>query len=867
MFRKIISTFVIVLMLVCSLNCRFSIVKAEGPEPTIEELEEAAKIVTESIDGLKDIMDDPSKASSFKSAFTNISKLAEGIGNIADMASSCVSFLQMIGVIEDPVEAALSEITTELGRMDGKLNAIDSKLVDIMKAMSTIQALSEFNARTSTAMQLNDRWSTNLQNDLVINGIDKSVTLYESKVSAAVQNWCKNPATRNNTDLSVDNSCLYLRYAILDNASHIYDLICSKSNGAPTDESMRYLYLSADFLPGKIDYTEESYRQDIIDAIVSKIKAYVNSENYEGFECRNFPEFTKEGKASLTDDLINSVASDAVDTIVFRTTYCQLNKDGEESANFAKGVKTAYENYCNELLTSGHGIDALLNTVYLTNAFEGDVKKDIGHICDQTIVKAAMYGNFAIQVTGNSIYINNEDKNSIVKTYTDTIDALQKIKKNSLTGQDNYSYITNTKFAYTEVSFIITAKMKQKKDGDNRAYEGSSSSDFAVKFYHGSKGDLIGDVDMQVLLYTLSSLKNAKPSQADGARFKAEDGDVLIDDNFIDKYFVKYIDSGHDYPMDKIVTSYSAQQELSTSATVLMKANNQMGNKPGQYFDDDPTFYLGSLPSPATTNFLSDLKTINGTTFSVSSQSLDNNDYLGSFGIYGESHTLWYVDEAAFLGGPFDNFVTNGFLSDVQERKTGDIYYDEDLTQTTIFRCLQKEALPSLRGQDSLYNPLQNYRNLTMTIAKDYLVNHDFERTIAKEPTCLEEGLYKYTCVHTDEQGKQSTWSHYETIPVIEHKFSEGVTTVDPTCEEKGIITYTCSVDPNRSHIETKGIDPLGHIWGGWSTIKEASCSAYGLERRLCSRCGSYETRTIAKKDDCSFIRPSYTVPMTGIGQ
>ena len=47
-------------------------------------------------------------------------------------------------------------------------------------------------------------------------------------------------------------------------------------------------------------------------------------------------------------------------------------------------------------------------------------------------------------------------------------------------------------------------------------------------------------------------------------------------------------------------------------------------------------------------------------------------------------------------------------------------------------------------------------------------------------------------------------------------------------------------------------IEPLGHDWGEWETVKEATATEDGLEKRVCKRegCGKEETRVIPAKQD-----------------
>ena len=74
----------------------------------------------------------------------------------------------------------------------------------------------------------------------------------------------------------------------------------------------------------------------------------------------------------------------------------------------------------------------------------------------------------------------------------------------------------------------------------------------------------------------------------------------------------------------------------------------------------------------------------------------------------------------------------------------------------------------------------------------------------------------------------------------------------EPTCTEAGSVVYTAVVTAENSldgeeHTDTKtfALPALGHDWGPWTVIREATFEQDGLEERVCQRCGLTEQRTI----------------------
>ena len=121
------------------------------------------------------------------------------------------------------------------------------------------------------------------------------------------------------------------------------------------------------------------------------------------------------------------------------------------------------------------------------------------------------------------------------------------------------------------------------------------------------------------------------------------------------------------------------------------------------------------------------------------------------------------------------------------------------------------------------------------------MLEHTVATRPAKQPTCSEEGLTEgtYCSVCTKAIIKQ------EPIPTLEHTFTDEVTS--PTCTEGGYTVHTCSV---CEYSYTDGnTDPLEHDMGEWTTVKEATCTKSGEDKRECSRCSHSEKRTVPALD------------------
>ncbi|MCR4710054.1 MAG: hypothetical protein K5653_07355 [Clostridiales bacterium] len=121
-------------------------------------------------------------------------------------------------------------------------------------------------------------------------------------------------------------------------------------------------------------------------------------------------------------------------------------------------------------------------------------------------------------------------------------------------------------------------------------------------------------------------------------------------------------------------------------------------------------------------------------------------------------------------------------------------------------------------------------------------LGHDIKHHEAKDPTCEDVGWEAYdACSRCD-------YTTYVEIPATGHT---PVTdpAVAPTCEGTGLTEGShCSVC-GKVIVEQETIAALGHDWGEWVVINEATTTEEGLERRTCLRDRlHYEDRVIPKK-------------------
>ncbi len=138
--------------------------------------------------------------------------------------------------------------------------------------------------------------------------------------------------------------------------------------------------------------------------------------------------------------------------------------------------------------------------------------------------------------------------------------------------------------------------------------------------------------------------------------------------------------------------------------------------------------------------------------------------------------------------------------------------------------------------------------------------------TQTKPATCTEKGVKTRTCSACDA-------TETADIAALGHEWDEGSVTKPATCTEKGVKTFACTRDgcdktrteeiPAAGHTyseewlhdadghwhKCESCDAVtqteAHVWGDWTTTKEATATENGSRSRECSVCGEEQSEVI----------------------
>ena len=118
----------------------------------------------------------------------------------------------------------------------------------------------------------------------------------------------------------------------------------------------------------------------------------------------------------------------------------------------------------------------------------------------------------------------------------------------------------------------------------------------------------------------------------------------------------------------------------------------------------------------------------------------------------------------------------------------------------------------------------------------DELLPHDYVVTVV-EPTCLKGGYTLHKCSNCGD-------SYTDTYQyALGHSYGNWTVTTAPTCTARGVETRICT---RCNAAQTRDVAALGHSYGNWTQTKAPTCTAKGTEAKTCTRCNASETRDVA---------------------
>ena len=659
----------------------------------IIDLDESMSQISKSISSLSDI--DEEIIEPFSRKFASFMQYPGYVSTALGLVNGSVAFLQLIGVLEDPKMAKLINISDQIQVINDKLNEMDDKLNDITSQMSRMEANQEFHARDQKADYLLKIWK-DFNLEYMEKGLDDSMVQYQGMIINGLKEWYENRTDSARLKGKIDNNQIVILYVKKGDS---YQLMFDPSNTVPDDfpEDGRYIILKGDAIPKNLKWNVNTYESDLKAELATLIGNNLRQKNFSAFETKNYDFLTPEGAPKYIDQgptlEIKKISEDAAATLIYHITSAEVNKD----AKFTKTLIQRYNNYVNHLTSPDDGIDAMLKSVFLTHAFEVQVRDDINNFLDRIIIKSGVYGLFVVNVLGMSDSATDEEKTATLEQLVKSVKKATDAKENSITGRDNYSYITNTQLYCIKGSFVSNSYMHVRfGPGERRAYKDFSSDGIHFVQPHSftEGAGVVGDINALVLTFTLN---------ANGYKTSPET---------MNKFFGN---TGYDYT--NILTSYNTPITMPMDGSIDLNIKNVSGD----YFKTGTG--KNKLPDSAKSSNMVYTQKVTGSLLNTETGKLETGTVLSALGIYAESHNSWFTDETAFMAGPANWYNFSDSVEKVADGDVTKVNYSTDATYTVMYSVPlpKEEEEGALLGSsnDDEYNPLISYQNMDLTVKND----------------------------------------------------------------------------------------------------------------------------------------------------
>ena len=454
------------------------------------------KKIADAVDKFSDAM---SKLVADTSQLSKFSSFLTRFGGVTNIASGVVGILQMAGVIQDPTTAKLNQILDTVKSMEDQLKVMDKKLDALNDSLIKVQVSAEEKDRNNKADQRLKYWQ-----DFVgkyCEPLNDKMNEYTGFVNKGIQTWWGKASHDGvNVVYTKIKNAPELTYSISKYSSGT--LPKTADNGETVDANSSFA-IPGSVIPNtsKMDFNINSYRTTFVNAMTSAFISAANSKKIQA-NATFYSNWNKLSQAAKQTQA-KQYAGDILNTVIYHISCEQMSANNQ----WVIGVTNAYTNYCNNILQQDSGVNARLQTMYLTHGFEGEIKKDIDDFLDGMVAQAGLYGQFALTCAGQSNLQTTQNKQKIQGLFADTVNSLADKKKTALTGHDNYCYITGTVMEQDQVQATSTIKVTTESVGAGFALRGQEATDWTI-----TVPSILDDVYSQVLYHQYQALDQGAKS-------------------------------------------------------------------------------------------------------------------------------------------------------------------------------------------------------------------------------------------------------------------------------------------------------------------------------------------------------------------
>lgn len=562
-----------------------------------------------------------------KDATKNIGKIADfcnRLSGLTSVASGIIGILQMIGVIKDPtlqmigkVLDTVKDVQTSIAQMNNRLNQIVAQLIQI-------QVADEEKYRNKKAQDMSTNW--NNFNTNYTEKLQTYVNEYEAKINTGIRDWW-NQASHEGVYVlmtkkySEENSLTYSKKKYSEGLPATSDI---KYVIASTDETVTEtvntdwsIGIPPDYMPNTsaVTFNIDTYRDDFKKIMVTALEKAISDDKLTS-DCG--ASVKSEYSTLSKDAMLENYADNVLNTEIYKIA-CEVMSNNN---SWVAQVLSVYMQYCDNILKQESGINAFLNYIFCTHAFEGEVKENIVNFCDGMIAQIGFYGSFAMTCAGQDSLQTTATKEQIREYFVNTVLSLNERKAKAITGHNNYCYITGTILEADKVKLTADMCMHLKYGWSMNirtiGYTGCDASSWQI-----SVPKIVDTVYLPVIY-------NQYPVSNDAKTFG----------EYLNKYGVQADTSNKTY-----LTNCKGAETFALSEGIYMRAEICIPRS--NYFSSGSWYHIdvGTSSKVGQEHYLVHDKVV-GDWFNSNDGSQSVNAVIAARAAYGETYSLWFTDEA-----------------------------------------------------------------------------------------------------------------------------------------------------------------------------------------------------------------------------
>lgn len=566
------------------------------------------EVIGKFTDSLSKFVADTSKLSSLSASLLRFS------GGVS-LAGGVIGALQMAGIIKDPMYQKLSNIMDEIHSMQDQLDQMDQKLDDINQQLIGIAVNQEEKDRNNNATTMLKYWDE--FNRDYSEPLDDLMNEYQGKINAGIRAWWEKGGQESmsvlytgieeKTSETSSRTTYQVTYSSAESSSSLPD---TADNGEKVIKEQSYI-IPAEYIPdtSTIKFNINTYRDEFIKAMSENFIKAVDAHKLDGYKTgyslwSHYGDTVKQRIAERNADAI-------LNTVIYHVS-CDVMSENDD---WVIKVTNAYKKYCNNVLKQNSGINAMLNAMFLTHGFEGEIKDDIETFCDSMIAQAGIYGEFALGCACQDEMQSIANREAVQTLFADTVDSLSEKKSYAITGHDNFCYITGTRVEHSTVEANSSIKVHNK----GSAYKGYSSTDWSATI-----PSMLNNVYSQVLYHQYQTQPQGKTS--------------------FSSYLKEYGAFKWDNWTGSVMTNYVGQKTFSLNEGIRMKANSHFAGQ--NYFKSGSYYKINTgNDSKIEDQYFHVHDKVLYDSMNMGTGAVSVNQLAGARAFYGESHSYWRTDE------------------------------------------------------------------------------------------------------------------------------------------------------------------------------------------------------------------------------